>query len=285
MPFTIDLEYTPLCPQDGLPFTESSFVRRSVPFTFEVAEIGVALVDLWNLGWDDGPVSETFGPDLNFERGRSHAMRKRQIIEDVIAPTTDALRNLGVQIFHCNHGRFLEPFPQWLTSTTEEERLAHWESIRPKDGDSSDDQQAQTKTADWQSQHHDLIHGTEEWGMKQYRDLYSKMAIPVPARPKENDLLVFAYDQFYRLLTERGIRVLFYMGFETDCCLLRSVYGIRKMTASDALCVVVRDGTTTIETAETLDGLWRTKAAIIDIEQQYGYSVSSGKLVEALYDR
>jgi len=61
-----------------------------------------------------------------------------------------------------------------------------------------------------------------------------------------------------------------------------SVDGVRSGCGGPFGCVVVRDGTTTIETAETLDGLWRTKAAIIDIEQQYGYSVTSGALVKAV---
>ncbi len=48
--------------------------------------------------------------------------------------------------------------------------------------------------------------------MKQREELYPQLAIPAPVRPKGNDLLVCERDQFHRLLTERGSRVLFYMG-------------------------------------------------------------------------
>src|ERR1051326_6025873 len=58
MPFTVELEYTPRCPQPGMPFTEASFVRRSAPFEFGVGDIGIALVDLWNFGFADGPACE-----------------------------------------------------------------------------------------------------------------------------------------------------------------------------------------------------------------------------------
>jgi hypothetical protein len=67
MPFTIDLANTPRCPLEGMPFTEYSFVRGSAPFEFGVGDIGVALVDLWNFGWEDGPVGETLGPELSLE--------------------------------------------------------------------------------------------------------------------------------------------------------------------------------------------------------------------------
>lgn len=297
MPFPIALEYTQFCSQDGVPFTEQSFVRRFAPFTFEVGEIGIALVDLWNFGWDGGPVSESLGPDLSFERGRSHALRKRQIIERVIAPTVDVLRDLGVQIFHCNHGRFLEVFPQWQSSTTQEERQAHWEKANPKKAGVPEDHLGYTDVkdeptsqsdwhSDWREQHQELVWKSQEWGMKHRDELYPQVAIPAPVRPKGGDLLVCSQDQFHRLLTERSIRVLFYMGFETDCCLVHNPeYGIAKMTkmtGPNCLCTVVRDGTTTYEAAETLEGLWRTRAAVLDIESRYGYSITSDALVASV---
>ena len=294
MPFSINLEYTPFCPQAGLPFTEPSFFRRSAPFTFEAAEVGVALVDLWNLGWDDGPVSESFGRDLSFERGRSHAMRKRHIIEDVIAPVVDTLRELGVQIFHCNHGRFLEMYPQWDASITEEERQEHWKKANPKRSDIADDSHGQVDAEGnpppkdgwgphWQERRGALVWGSQAWGMKQRNELYPQMAIPAPVRPKGGDLLICSKAQFRRLLAERGIRVLFYMGFETDCCVLHNQeYGIAKMVGPNCLCAIVRDATTTYESAETLEGLWRTRMAVLKIEESYGYSITSEALIEAL---
>ena len=294
MPFPIDLEYTSFCPQDGVPFTEHRFVRRSVPFTFDVGETGIALVDLWNFGWDEGPLSGALGPDLSFERGRSHALRKRRIVEGVIAPTVDVLRGLGVQIFHCNHGRFLEEFPQWQVSTTPEERQAHWEKADPKNADIPQDKPERTDVkdgatpkqgwhSDWQEQHQELVWKSQEWGMKQREELYPQIAIPVPVRPQGNDLLVCSQDQFHRLLTERSIRVLFYMGFETDCCLVHNQeYGIARMTGPGCLCTVVRDGTTTYEAAETLEGLWRTRVALLNIESRYGYSITSDALVDSV---
>ena len=300
MPFTIDLEYTLLCPHEGLPFTEASFVRRSVPFTFEVGDIGLALVDVWNFGFEGGPVGETLGSDLSFERGRSHALRKRRIVEEVIAPTVDALRAEGVQVFHCSHARFLDQFPQWEVSTTEAER----EAARPKpatdkdrvendelgpQGDAPNDEGAwppREWVSEWREQHLELVWRQKSWGIVQGREVYPQIVLAAPVQPQTGDLLVYSTEQFRRLLTERRIRALFYMGFETDQCLMYSGYGIANMQndycGCNYLCTVVRDGTTTYEVAETLEGQWRTRVAVMDIEARFGYSVTSSALVGAV---
>lgn len=288
MNFTIDLEYTLRCPQTGKPFTEESFVRKSRRFTFDVSEMGVALVDLWNFGFEDGPVGETLGPELSLERGVSHAQRKRRIIENVIVPTVNELRKRGVQIFHCNHANVLERYPQWSTSTTEAER----ESLKPKnvpppnpDGSTSDEKDVHPPrewVKAWRERHRDLVFNTE-WEMKQGKEIVGRFGMPAIVKPHDGDLLVSSGEQFHRLLTERRIRVLFYMGFETDECVVTGKpYSIYRMFMYGYLCVIVRDGTTTYETAETLNGLWKTKVAIDSIEARWGYSITSKALLKAI---
>ncbi|CAM3575579.1 hypothetical protein PALU110988_29570 [Paenibacillus lupini] len=58
---------------------------------------------------------------------------------------------------------------------------------------------------------------------------YEQIKIPIEFEPQEGDLLTYSREQFYRLLRNRGIRVLFYMEFETDECIINSTYGIRNM--------------------------------------------------------
>lgn len=65
MDVKIDLEFTPRSPRPGVTYTESSFVRSSSQFTFRSEEIGIALVDLWNFGWEDGPVVDSLGWELS----------------------------------------------------------------------------------------------------------------------------------------------------------------------------------------------------------------------------
>jgi nicotinamidase-related amidase len=276
MEVTLSLEYTPRGPVAGLPFTECGFVRRTVQKTFRADEIGLALVDVWNFGWEGGPVVPALGPELSLERGVSHAQRKRQIVEERIVPAVGALRRVGIQVFHCTHWDILARYPQWLDSTTEEEREAARRprsAAPPPPGPDSAAWPPPDWVHSWREEHRDLVYNIA-W-MDAQRQLPPFDLAP-PVRPVAGDLLVCAREQFHRLLTERGTRMLLYMGFETDECLQFKPYGIANMQALGYLCVVVRDCTTTYENAETFAGLWKTHIAVEAIEARWGYSTTSG---------
>lgn len=285
MRFSINLEYTPMSPVPNLPFTESSFMRMASPCALDTDEIGIALVDIWNFGWENGPNVPELGFELSTERGISHAKRKRQIIEDVISPAVNELREMGVQIFHCNHSFFLEKYPQWIDSTTTAER----DSLRNSTQETTSEQPSAEKketfpprewVQSWQGQHTNEINNWD-W-LKQNDKVYEFIDIAEPTKPQKNDLLVFNNVQFHRLLSERKIKVLFFMGFETDVCVQYSDYGMKNMSNYGYMCNIVRDATTTFETAETLNGLWKTKVHIAYIENKWGYSTTSRALVESI---
>lgn len=280
MSVTIELDFTPRSPRAGLSYTESNLERSSSQFTFSSEEIGIALVDLWNFGWRDGPVVDSLGWELSTERGASHALRKKEIITNNIAPTVCSLRKQGVQIFHCNHTAFLSRYPQWYDSTTEEERK-HLDELHEQytEGEEAADLPEIEWQKTWKSRHTNDVFNVS-W-MKIQGQVYDQIKIPREVEPKGADLLVYSKEQFDRLLRSSGIRVLFYMGFETDECILNSTYGIRNMHGKGYMTNIVRDCTTTYESAETVNGLWRTKVAIEQIEKLWGYSILSSVLVQS----
>ncbi|MBI3971432.1 MAG: hypothetical protein HY332_09095 [Chloroflexi bacterium] len=99
-------------------------MRRTVSAVFKLEGIGLALVDFWNFGWEDGPIAPALGPEFSLGRGVSHAQRKRWITDYRIAPAVDALRSAGVQVFHCTHADILQRYSQWQASTPPNEREA-----------------------------------------------------------------------------------------------------------------------------------------------------------------
>ena len=285
MPVMLDLDYTPVCPQRGLPFSEPSFERRSVRATFERGELAVLLVDLWNIGFDDGPVDAELGVDGSTEFGLSHALRKRAVIEQVITPTVQALRKARVLIIHGNHAPILQRYPQWAASTTPEEPVrfaaAATAPSAPPTKPSHDAWPPVTWATQWSEGHQRLVYDPA-WQRRQGDAIYPKLDIPAPVRPQGGDLLAADDAQIHRLLRERRVRVLFFMGFETAHCVQNSPYGMAAMARRGYGCVLVRDATASPESAETLDGLWRTRAEIIGIEQRYGYSTTTQALVRAV---
>ena len=72
------------------------------------------------------------------------------------------------------------------------------------------------------------------------------------------------------------------MGFETDECVQNSDYGIINMNQYGYMTNIVRDCTTIYESAKTLEGFWRTKVAIGNIEKRWGYSITSSNLLNLI---
>lgn len=169
-------------------------------------------MDLWNFGWEDGPVIDSLGLELSTERGTSHALRKKEIILNKIAPTVRSLRQQGIQIFHCNHPQFLSHYPQWHISTTEEERN-HLNGIREHSEVTLEENSVAFPEFEWReawrSKHRDDVFN-DSW-MNVQGHAYEQIKIPIEIEPQEGDLLTYSREQFDRLLRNRGIRVLFYM--------------------------------------------------------------------------
>jgi nicotinamidase-related amidase len=257
-------------------------VRSTSAYTFQTNEIGIALVDLWNFGWDDGPIADTLDWEFSTERGVSHALRKKEITIQRIGPTVNHLRQLGIQIFHCNHATFLQDFPQWIASTTEEERKRAL-GLTPVKEDAKVEKNSFPESdwrRNWMTRHSDDVFNLS-WSSRQ-AEAYDQIKIPKEVEPQDQDILVFSKEQFNRNLQNKRIRVLFYMGFETDECVMNSDYGIINMHSIGYMTNIVRDCTTTYESAETVEGFWRTKVAIEQIEKRWGYSINSSDLLHAL---
>jgi nicotinamidase-related amidase len=286
MEFKMKLEYTPRSPINNLSFIETTFKRLQTTYALNTNEIGIALVDLWNFGWDNSPLVPSLGWELSLERGISHALRKKEIIESLIVPVVNELHEYGVKIFHCNHSKFLEHFPQWIESTTEVER----ETLRKRNSKVEKGKVKQNVVyetfpenkwiSEWKAKHTNDVFNSK-WSDEQAKT-YDQIRIPDPIEPKEGDLLVYSSKQFHRLLSKNKIRCLFYMGFETDECVQNSDYGIINMHQYGYMTNIVRDCTTTYESAETLEGLWRTKVAIENIEKRWGYSTTSFELLNSI---
>jgi hypothetical protein len=133
----------------------------------------------------------------------------------------------------------------------------------------------------WRAQHDRLVWGLgSDWDVRQ-REVSMCMDIPEPVRPIAGEALIFDGDQFHRILSSQRIRVLLYAGFETNECLQFKSYGLANMQLRGYLCCAIREATTTYESAETLEGLWRTRVALEDIEARFGYTVSAWELIES----
>ena len=81
------------------------------------------------------------------------------------------------------------------------------------------------------------------------------------------------------MLAERRVHTLFYSGFAANMCVPHRDYGMRAMDKRGYDVVLIGDCTTAIEMADTVEEMALTKAAILDVEVNVGYTVSSGDLL------
>jgi len=84
------------------------------------------------------------------------------------------------------------------------------------------------------------------------------------------------------IFRENGILHLFYVGGATNQCIMNRPVGIRNMASGGYNTIILRDATMALEMTDTWDTMPITKAAVREIEVNYGFSALSTELIEAL---
>lgn len=101
-------------------------------------------------------------------------------------------------------------------------------------------------------------------------------------QPEGSDVVVATGQELHEFCRDRGILFLFYVGFNTNMCVLQRDYGTMAMHTRGYEIIVVRDCTTGMESFETQDGLWQTRGAILFLEMNRKYSILSKQLIAGL---
>lgn len=273
--FSVDLGSIPLCPVGDEPFSEPRFTRRSLRHTFTIHEVAVVFVNVCNWGWEDGPIIPGH-PEWSFEHGRSHAIRKRAIVEKVLDPIVTAARHTGVHICHANLPAVLARYPTWKATGAVG---AAAEASQPESPTATEDGWPPAAWADaWRRQQQARVWGKGTAWQTALAQAGTRLDIPAPLRPLPGEWLVAAAEPLHRLLEANGVRVLLYAGFEADGALWDGPCGMARLMDRGYLCVAIREGTTAVESADSFRGLWRTRCAVEDLERGGAYTVSATEL-------
>ena len=91
-------------------------------------------------------------------------------------------------------------------------------------------------------------------------------------------------EELHRYCGQKGILFLFYLGFNTNACILLRDYGTLRMHERGYEIIIVRDCGTGMESFETQSDLWQTRGTILFLEMFRKYSVSSQEMIDALKD-
>ena len=101
-------------------------------------------------------------------------------------------------------------------------------------------------------------------------------------RPKGTDVVITDSQELHRFCSQRQILFLFYLGFNTNACILMRDYGTLEMGMRGYGIIVLRDCTTGIESYQTHDQLWQTRGAVLFLEMFSKYSITSPELIDSL---
>ena len=242
--------------------------------TFSADEIAFVMVDLWNTGFGPQPLSP-LGWEAEYNAGKSFCDRAGAIEMDNILPMLQACREKGITVVHAPTRDIAVKHKQWETLATEKDRHPSESNKKtptwpPRDW-----------VRTWREEHTHLFR-EKEWITNYYAHVRPNQDIPDPLKPIDGDLVISSGDMLHRILTERRIRILFYCGFATNMCLIDKPGAIRDMEKRGYLPIVIRDATTGTENADTVDGLWITRAFIDQIEMIWGYSITTREFLNAV---
>jgi len=268
--------------------TEASDRYVEAVWPMRLSETALLLVDVWD-----------------WHSVRSHRQRAAEITRSTILPLVEAAREAGIVVIHAPSPEIAVRYEQWVRYAGDASREAAVErllrqrfidvlhmmdppealkpivdSIPPALKALAPDDPT-WPPADFRSRTGDHARYAR-LRPPAWREAGRLREIPEVLRPKPGDYVIASGDQLHRLLKDRKTLHLLYTGFATNMCVQNSRdYSMEQMGRRGYNCIVLRDCTTGIENAYTLDGLLLTKAAILSLEKLHA-SATSADLLRAL---
>jgi nicotinamidase-related amidase len=248
----------------GVPCREENFKRRELEFPLPVEQTALVIIDPWNK-----------------HHIESWVERAERMMRDVIAPLLMAARGAGLTVVFA-------PSPEVLASVPGKYRIYKGRAAAPPAIDGAP--AVEPPSPAWPPK--DFLQRRGPYKLfANPRLQYPDMRIHWPAEPtfdisprlhvEPSDFVVETGDQLHDLCEERGILHLFFAGFATNWCILHRDYAVKAMCLRGYNVLLLRDATEGVEFPDTLEGHWATEIAIREVEQRYGYSVSTESFLQA----
>lgn len=240
---------------DGIECREESLVRQERSWTISAEESALVLVDCW---------AEHFI--------RSHEAASGTIIRERLAPVVEAARAAGVTIVHAPSPVWVEAYPEWVAYASDVEL-----GLAPRaQADSWPPEEFRKRRGDYAQYARFVEPKVTEWLQDP-----SRYRVHEALGPEPGDFVVATGEQLHRLLKHRKLLHLFYAGFAANICILFRDYGTRAMALRGYNIILLRDCTTGIENAETVEGQWLTRGAVDSIEVSTGHSTTADQFLAA----
>ena len=251
--------YYRLFTDPGTEMAEQNYGHRELDWEMSLSEAALVSLDVWNRT----PWAAQDSQD-----------RADEVVETKIVPLVEACRACGLQVVHAPANPVASKSPNYVSLIGEDEK------------------------------HQPAYPSSPEWPPPEFRRKagpYAKYARPHEpqeeqandfraenrdfhplVRPAGDEAVIATGEELHRLCAGRGILHLFYVGFNTNACIVMRDYGVFQMLHRGYHTILVRDCTSGMETHETQENTMCTRGQIASIEQFGVYTVFSDQMIEAL---
>lgn len=236
--------------------SEADLHRAFLEVDLPAAAAAVVLVDVWDRHY--------LG---------SHLHRGAEITRERIVPMLQACRRAGVTIVHAPAPEAARKYEPWLRYAGDEELFG-----TERESQAWPPPDFRSRTGDYAAL------ARPQAAPEVQRQIQSQVRdrrIIREVEPQPGDFVIAGRSQLQRLCRHRRLLHLLYAGFATNMCVMGRDYGIRAMTAMGYNCLLVRDCTTGIESADTLGSMMLTEAAVWEVEMVLGFTVTSEEIIAA----
>jgi nicotinamidase-related amidase len=248
--------YVRLGVDEGQELAERNYHHAWLDWDVQLDRCALVLVDVWNWHYSVDTLE------------RVDAISRNQI-----ASLLAACRENGMQVIHA---------PAWPVATRQPNWVNMLEGVEPR---TQYPDSPQWPPADFRAKRGEYAqfarpseahHEYNNYHTQNLRDFHEACR-PLPTEP-----VILNGEELHRLCAERGIVHLFYVGFNTNACIIYRDYGIKDMIERGYHGILVRDATTGMETAETHDTMACTEGIIATLEQFGAYTVATDELIESM---
>lgn len=234
----------------GVEWLETNTGYARLDWDIPIDQAALVLVDVWDRHY------------LKDTEARAEA-----IIREKIVPLVKSCHKAGLQVIHAPSPGIAKQHPAWVNLiSSENSKSDDWPPA-----------EFRSKTGVYTTYARPFEPREEERakhvaGLKMHSDV----------QPEGSDVVIATGEELHQYCKQKGILFLFYLGFNTNACILLRDYGTIRMSERGYEVIIIRDCGTGMESFETHNELWQTRGAILFLEMFGKYSISSEELMSAL---
>ena len=237
----------------GVIWAEVNTSYAHLNWEIPIAQSALVLVDVW---------SHHYLKDTE--------ARSEDIVCNKIVPLLNACRKVGMPIVHAPSPRMAEAHPSRVNLIDKAQAGATDRGDWPPPA-------FRGKSGDFEHYARPIEPREEE-----LQEIRSKLEMHPLVQVEAREAVIATGEELHRWCAQRGVLFLFYLGFNTNACILMRDYGTLAMSRRGYDVIILRDCTTGMESFETHNALTQTRGAVLFLEMFGHYSTTLKELIAGL---